>query len=395
MASLLAVRVLECALILSIFHDYPAASDPSSCFDQPEAKVNSIPASHLYSKKKDPLIIGHHGNPSKFQENTIDGFKSLAALKADGMELDTFLTKDEQLVVFHFDNTQKLTGENHNIWDVDYNTLMQLNISSTLIYGDNTLVFNKTRKIPLLSDVFEAVKNDDLVMYLNMKPGFLRNRTESEKIGKAVAKLITEKDFVDKVLLASFDPLKIQAAKQENPLLVVGQFYKKGMWEPESADEMKKELVNLHGMEKCAQVPSNGTEFMIFLFQTNDLLRATNSSFVVMDYNMFNDPKYSSNTFKTFKGLSFGAFIIDNLALSQEQREKDEAKLDLLIQNNVAALVTDDIPRLRRKLDRSQPPSQPPAQPPAQPPKTSRTHKNIPTAVVISTVLIFGWSLRL
>ena len=220
-----------------------------------------------------------------------------------------------------------------------------------------------------------------------MKPGFLRNRIESEKIGKAVAKLITEKDFVDKVLLSSFDPLKIQAAKQQNPLLVVGQFYKKGMWEPESADEMKKELVHLHGMQKCAQVPSNGTEFMIFLFQTNDLLRATNSSFVVMDYNMFNNPKFSSNTFKTFEGLSFGAFIIDNLALSQEQREKDEAKLDLLIQNKVAALVTDDIPRLRRKLGRSQPPSQPPI--------SSRTHKNIPTAVVISTVLIFGWSLRL
>ena len=106
MAPLLAVRVLECALILSIFHDYPAASDTSSCFDRPEAKVNSIPASHLYNKKKKPLIIGHHGNPSKFQENTIDGFKSLAALKADGMELDTFLTKDGKLVVIHFNNTK-------------------------------------------------------------------------------------------------------------------------------------------------------------------------------------------------------------------------------------------------------------------------------------------------
>lgn len=377
MAPLLAVRVLEFALILSIFHDYSAASDQSSCFDQPEAKVNSIPDSHLYHKKQKPLIIGHHGNPSNFQENTIDGFKSLAALKADGMELDAFLTKDEQLVVFHFDNTKKLTGKNYNIWDINYDTLKKLDINSTLIYGDNKLFFDKPRKIPLLSEVFEAVKNDDLVMYLNMKPGFLRNRTESEKIGKAVAKLINEKDFVDKVLLASFDPLKIQAAKKENPLLVVGQFYKKGMWKPESADEMKKELVHLRGMQQCAQVPSNGTEFMIFLFQTNVLLRATNSSFVVMDYNMFNDPEYSNNTFKTFKGLSFGAFIIDNLALSQEKREKDEAKLDLLIQNKVAALVTDDIPRLRKKLGRS------------------RTHKNIPTAVVISTVLIFGWSLRL
>jgi len=216
-----------------------------------------------------------------------------------------------------------------------------------------------------------------------MKPGFLRNRTESEKIGKDVAQLITKKRLVSKVLLSSFDPLKIQAAKEENPGLVVGQFYKKGMWEPATADKMKKQLVYLHGMRSCTQEPSNGTEFMNFLFKTNDLLKATKSSFVVMDYNMFNNSEYSNNTFKTFKGLSFGAFIIDNLALSQEQREKDEAKLDLLIQNNVAALVTDDIPRLQRKLGRS------------QPPKTSRTHKNIPTAVVISTVLIVGWSLCL
>ena len=102
----LAVRVLEFALILSIFHDYPAASHPSSCFDQPEANVNSIPDSHLYDKKQKPLIIGHNGNPSKFQENTIDGFKSLAALNADGMALDTFLTKDGKLVVIHFNNTK-------------------------------------------------------------------------------------------------------------------------------------------------------------------------------------------------------------------------------------------------------------------------------------------------
>ena len=106
MALPLAVRVLEFALIFLTFHDHSSASVPSSCFDQPEAELMSIPNSHLYHKKDKPLVIGHHGNPSKFQENTIDGFKSLAALKADGMELDTFLTKDQQLVVFHFNNTK-------------------------------------------------------------------------------------------------------------------------------------------------------------------------------------------------------------------------------------------------------------------------------------------------
>ena len=106
MAFLLAVRAIEFALFLLIFLDYSSASVPSSCFDQPEAELKSIPNSHLYHNKTKPLVIGHHGNPSKFQENTIDGFKSLAALKADGFEFDTFLTKDEQLVVFHFDNTK-------------------------------------------------------------------------------------------------------------------------------------------------------------------------------------------------------------------------------------------------------------------------------------------------
>lgn len=33
------------------------------------------------------------------------GFKSLSDIKADGMEFDTFLTKDKKLVVFHYDNT--------------------------------------------------------------------------------------------------------------------------------------------------------------------------------------------------------------------------------------------------------------------------------------------------
>ena len=80
------------------------ASVPESCLSE-SGSVKSIPDSHLYHKKPKPLVIGHHGNPSEYQENTVDGFKSLVELKADGMELDTFLTKDNKLVVIHYDNT--------------------------------------------------------------------------------------------------------------------------------------------------------------------------------------------------------------------------------------------------------------------------------------------------
>ena len=44
----------------------------------------------------------------------------------------------------------------------------KLSCTSCSVSGDNTLSFDKPRKIPLLSDVFDAVKNDDLVMYLNV-----------------------------------------------------------------------------------------------------------------------------------------------------------------------------------------------------------------------------------
>ena len=60
-----------------------------------------------------------------------------------------------------------------------------------------------------------------------MKPGYLRNRTESENVGRAVAKLVTDKGVANNVLLPSFDPFKIVEAKQQNPSLVVGTFYKK------------------------------------------------------------------------------------------------------------------------------------------------------------------------
>ena len=149
-----------------------------------------------------------------------------------------------------------------------------------------------------------------------------------------MAKLIAEKGLLDKVLLASFDPFKILAAKKENPSLTVGIFYKKGMWEQINADNMKREYGDLPGMRQCVEsAPNNGTEFMEFLFETGDLLRSTNSSFVVMDYNIYNNAKYSNNTFQTFKenyspSLSFGAFIIDNLALTDEQRTKDDKYAD-------------------------------------------------------------------
>ena len=144
-------------------------------------------------------------------------------------------------------------------------------------------------------------------------------------------------------------------------------------------------------MQQCVQEAPNGTEFMNVLFRSGALLKSTQGSFVVMDYNIFNNKKYSNKTFQTFKDnyredLSFGAFIIDNLALSDAQRTEDEKVLDLLIANDVSCLVTDDVPRLLTKLRRS-------PEKTAEPPIKGFASNNLPTLLVLYAILPFVWLL--
>ena len=60
---------------------------------------------NIFFTKTSPLVIGHRGNPMMYQENTLEGYKSLLDLNVDGFETDIFLTKDKQLVLFHDVNT--------------------------------------------------------------------------------------------------------------------------------------------------------------------------------------------------------------------------------------------------------------------------------------------------
>ena len=74
-----------------------------ACFKR---DTQSIPSGHIFHQKTKPLILGHRGQPRKFQENTIEGIRSVASLGADGFETDIYLTDYGQLVLFHDDNAK-------------------------------------------------------------------------------------------------------------------------------------------------------------------------------------------------------------------------------------------------------------------------------------------------
>ena len=56
------------------------------------------------------LLIGHRGSPDDAPENTVASTHLAWERGADAVELDVRLTRDGRLIVFHDDNTRRITG---------------------------------------------------------------------------------------------------------------------------------------------------------------------------------------------------------------------------------------------------------------------------------------------
>ena len=64
-----------------------------------------------YLALRRPWLVAHRGGAALAPENTLPAFDLAARLGADAFELDVHLTADGEVVVFHDDETSRLTGE--------------------------------------------------------------------------------------------------------------------------------------------------------------------------------------------------------------------------------------------------------------------------------------------
>ena len=195
-----------------------------------------------------------------------------------------------------------------------------------------------------------------------MKSMFWDNKTKSFETGKAVGRLIRKLGLEKNVLLTSRDAYKIFAAKRENPGLVIGCHYIKRYWKLEYAQyaEIKKNLKAIPGLDKCLDPLPINSSMLSFLFQTGSYNKALNASFVEFEFGLFSDSEVMKNPVKILKdnynkNITFGASTIYSMALSESDITAAESKVQNLIDKGVARLITDDVPRLMKKLGRKKP----------------------------------------
>jgi len=133
-------------------------------------------------------VIAHRGASAGAPENTMKAFRAAWAMGAAGIELDIRLTTDQQLIVFHDDNGQRLVGKSRAVSECDLNELAGWRIAG--------------ESIPLLGDVLSEAPRDTLTL-IEIKSGIEMIEPLKELIIKHPGKQTTILAFDPSVALAT------------------------------------------------------------------------------------------------------------------------------------------------------------------------------------------------
>ncbi|MBQ7379654.1 MAG: hypothetical protein IJW70_12285 [Clostridia bacterium] len=158
-----------------------------------------------------PINIGHRGIPSKSPENCIEGAMYAYELGAQVIEIDVYLTKDNQAVLMHDGTTGRTCNQNIS---VEGSTLAEL----TALYCNKGYENNerfKDAKVPSLDAFLAAFKDTDVRFYIEIKSG-------SPKLVPIVKELVEKYDMYDQCSVISFSSSVLAEFRKVYPEMSVG-----------------------------------------------------------------------------------------------------------------------------------------------------------------------------
>ena len=145
-----------------------------------------------------PLIIGHRGAAGA-PENTLAAFLLALEQNADGIELDVQLCADGVPVIIHDDTVDRTCDGTGRVADL---TLDEL----------RTLAIAGGHHVPTLDDLFAALGRRTLYNVELKVSGI-----HETGLAAAVADCIERHGVGDRVLVSSFNPLAVRAARRRLP----------------------------------------------------------------------------------------------------------------------------------------------------------------------------------
>ena len=89
------------------------------------------------------MVIGHRGAAGHEVENTIPSIDKAISFGVDAVEVDVFLCKSGELVVFHDKNLSRLTNSNAFIESLTLDSIKKIEVlnSQPVEFGDTLIIF--------------------------------------------------------------------------------------------------------------------------------------------------------------------------------------------------------------------------------------------------------------
>ena len=146
-----------------------------------------------------PLIIGHRGASADAPENTLSAFALALEQGADGVELDVQLCADGAPVIIHDATVDRTCDGTGRVADL---SLAELRL----------LTIDNDHPIPTLDDLFDTFGRRTLY---NVELKALGQGGDA--LAAAVARAIAAHGVAEQVLISSFSPFTLRAARRHLP----------------------------------------------------------------------------------------------------------------------------------------------------------------------------------
>ncbi|MBD3583107.1 glycerophosphodiester phosphodiesterase [Flavobacterium selenitireducens] len=149
-------------------------------------------------------VIAHRGAKGHVPENTIAAFEKALELGVDGIELDVFLSSDGEIVVFHDEHTERLTGVSGRIAEMQLADIRKLRV-------------DKVHGVPTLEEVLRFVDGRAMV---NIE---LKVATAARPVTELVERFASDYRWdYDRFLISSFDWAALKEIRSWNPGIPLG-----------------------------------------------------------------------------------------------------------------------------------------------------------------------------
>lgn len=168
-----------------------------------------------------PFVQAHRGASSYAPENTLEAFELAVKMGADGVELDTHLSKDGVIMVCHDDRVDRCSDGKGRICDMTCSELKQLDFSYKFPEY-------KGAKMPTLAEVYDLLKPTNLFINIEIKSLPILYPGIEEKLNA----LADSMDMQDRIMYSSFNHYSLKKMRDINPDVPLGILYNDAPYEP-------------------------------------------------------------------------------------------------------------------------------------------------------------------